>query len=120
MKETDVQSKIIELNESLDLIEKELRWLLEESTRRDVPPNSPEGDEFLRMFFSLYHDFLGLRQKIVKFARDVKTISFTDETMGLVYQTTADYMARKLGKGIFEQFISVAETGKLPGNDVSA
>lgn len=114
MKENQVQEKLVEQTEALDIIAKELRWMLDESTKRNIQPDTPIAEEMLQRFFSLYKDFLKVRQDTIKLAVEIHRMKFTDRTMGMVYRATADLLVRKTGEGIFEQFTSVAEHGCLP------
>lgn len=119
MKSEEVHDKLMEQSEQIDLIGKELRWILEECKRQNVQPGTPMGAEMLQKFFSLYKDYQKVRDNTFELERQVKRITFDDHTMGTVYCATADLLVRKVTQGIFEQFTSVAETGELPEGDIS-
>ncbi len=114
MNENEVTQKLVEQCEAIELIAKELRWILEESTERDIQPNTLAAEEVLRMFFDLYKDFKRVREQTQKLRNDIYAISFTDKTLEMVNRMTADALVKKLSEGIFEQMVSVAEYGCLP------
>jgi len=119
MKSEDAHDTLMEQSEQIDLIAKELRWILEECKRQNVQPGTPIGKEMLQKFFSLYKDYQKVRDNTFELERQVKRLTFDDLTMGKIYYATADLLTRKVTQGIFEQFTSVAETGELPEGDVS-
>jgi hypothetical protein len=120
MKTDEVHDKLMEQSEQIDLIAKELRWILEECQRQNVQPGTPMGAEMLQKFFSLYKDYKQVRENTFELERQVKEVVFDDYIMGRIYHATADLLVRKVTQGIFEQFTSVAENGCLPDGDFSS
>jgi len=114
LKEHEVPGKIIEQTEAIDLIASELRWMLEEANKKNIQPDTPEANEMIRMFFSLYSDFKRVREHTYNLQKAIRKVKFTDRALKLVYNASTDLLVKKLGQGIFEQFISVAEHGCLP------
>ena len=119
MKNEEVHDKLMEQSEQIDLVETELRWILEECKRQNVQPGTPIGQEMLQKFFSFYKDYQKVRDNTFELEKGVKRLTFDDLTMRKIYYDTADLLTRKVTQGIFAQFTSVAETGELPEGDIS-
>lgn len=115
---TTANDKITELDEALDLIEKELKWILSESTAQKIQPKTALADEFWQKFMQLYVDFLKVKERVSAFAADMSLAEFSDRALGTAYRTTAAQLLKKTEVGCFKQFASVAETGKLPIDEI--
>lgn len=114
MKQNEVYDKLTRQKDSIDVIEKQLRWILSECQKKNAKPGTKFGDEMIQRFYSLYRDFVKIKDDATKLADEVSRVEFNDEIMGLVYKTTANLLLQRCSVGIFRQFTSVAETGKLP------
>lgn len=114
MKQDDVHDKLLEQKEAIDTVGNQLRWILSECQKKDAKPGTKFGNEMIQRFFSLYRDFAKIRENTAKLADAVSAVKFDDATMGMIYKATAQLLLRRCNEGIFRQFASVAETGRLP------
>jgi hypothetical protein len=112
--EDRVLEKITDQSDAIDLIADELTFLLLEAQKNDPPPESPLAIELAGKFLSLYEDFKRVRERSEKLASELDVMEFKNETLGMVYKATAQLLVRKLGEGLFAQFICVVEHGRLP------
>lgn len=117
MKQNEVHNKIVEQSDAIDIIAKELRWILTETAKQNPEVGTPLGDEMAQKFFQLYADFKKVRKNAEILSEAVNKVKFTDSTIGLVYRAAAQLLIRRCTEGIFAQFTSVAETGDLPQNN---
>ena len=106
--------RIVDQSEALDLIGKELLWILTETTKLQPKPGTDLGNELVVKFFSLYKDFQKVRSDGERLVEDIVHAKLADPLIANLYETAARLLLRKSGQGIFAQFISVAETGDLP------
>lgn len=114
MTTTMANDRITEQADALDIIAKELTWLLNQANTTHSPVNSPLGRELAHRFMQLYNDFLKVRKKISDLCDDMEGSEFDDRTLSMVYKHTAHLLFRKTHMGIFEQFTCVAEFRNLP------
>jgi hypothetical protein len=120
MKNEEVHDVLLEQSNQIDMIAGELKWILEECKKHNVQPGTSLGDEMTQKFFSLFKDYKQVRNKTLELEKEVRTVVFPDPTMATIYLATANLLTRKVTQGIFEQFRSVAETGKLPDENLSS
>ncbi len=106
--------KLVDQSDAIDMIAKELTWLLTEAQKQDPQLGSPLADELGRRFMALYKDFQGIRENGMKLSMELEKMEFDDHILGLIYKTSGRLLVRKMSEGLFEQFISVAEFGVLP------
>jgi hypothetical protein len=114
MTETQVHEKIQEQSEAINMIAKELTFLLTEANKHNPVIGTPLASELAQRFMALYKDFQIVQKNTVKLFQEVNETTFADELTGIVYKATAHLLVEKIKTGLFEQFISVAEFGELP------
>jgi hypothetical protein len=114
MSTTRANDRITEQSDALEIIAKELTWLLNHANTTTSPVNSPLGRELALRFMQLYNDFLKVRKKISDLCEEMEGAEFDDRTLSMVYKHTAHLLLRKTYMGIFEKFTCVAEFRKLP------
>jgi len=116
----EAHEKLLKQSDAIDLIAKELIWLLAEVNKKNPQPETPLGEEILTMFFSLYKDYLKVKNDTFVLRDQLDLAEFEDQTMGMLYKASGRMLARKVCEGLFKQFVSVAETGELPEDDFPA
>ena len=110
----ETENNILQLNDSLDMIGSQIKWILTETSTKNMIPESPVGREMIQRFFSLYRDFKRLREKASEFYQKIHTAEFDDMIDYYIYTGIMQITMERFNEGVFHQFDCVAETGKLP------
>jgi len=110
----ETEDTILQLNDSLDVIGIQIKWILTETSTKKMIPESTVGKEMIQRFFSLHRDFKRLREKAREFYEKIQINEFDDEIDYHIYKGIMKITIERFDHGVFHQFDCVAETGQLP------
>jgi len=110
----ETEDTILQLNDSLDVIRSQIKWILTETSTKKMIPESKVGREMISRFFSLHRDFKRLREKAKEFYEKIQIGEFDDEIDYHIYKGIMKITIERFNHGLFHQFDCVAETGQLP------
>ena len=110
----EAEATILQLNDSLDMIGRQIKWILTETKNKKILPDSVIGKEMISRFFSLHRDFKRLREKASEFYQKIHTAEFDDMIDYYIYTGIMQITLERFNEGVFHQFDCVAETGQLP------
>lgn len=112
--EKNIKGELKKLSDSMNLIAKELKWILNKCNKHIPEPDTNLANELLGKFFSLYKDFLKLKSSICEMLTQLNQIKFKNKKLETYCKTYGFILFKKSNEGLFEQFSCVAETGDLP------
>lgn len=110
----NVRTKLVEQKEAIDLLETELRWILNITNTQDPAVNTPLANEMLQKFLSLHRDYLKIKDNSCQLSEAVDQLEIEDKTMEMIYRTAARILVRQCDDQFFQEFTSVVETGRIP------
>ncbi len=93
-----------EIENYINTIELQLRWLIDQSNDKKVLPNTPIGNELWQRFFLLYKDLKSIQSQI-----EAQILLENDEGVRKLIS-----LLERTNTGIFYQFSQLVETGNVP------
>lgn len=114
MTENEVPTKLDACEESINMLNTQLIWILTECNKDHVRPNTNVGNEMVQRFFSLYRDYQRILSQTTGLILQIEQMEFDDLLMRTIYELHGFALLNRLCSQDFQNFLSIAETGKLP------